>query len=929
MRHTATIGLISSLLFFSAGLMAQVKEPKSPPQAKSTQNPIPTFVTEVEGLKEFSLPNGLKIVLFPDSSKPRVTVNITYFVGSRHEGYGEAGMAHLLEHMLFKGTPQRPDIWKMLQAQGATFNATTWYDRTNYFETLPASPANLDFALGLEADRMLNSFIAEDALAKEFTVVRNEFEKGENDPSSALSEQVFNTAFQWHGYGRTTIGNKSDIEKVPVAKLRDFYKKYYQPDNAILVVSGSFDEKNALELIAKNFGGIPRPERKLIDTYTVEPQQEGEREITLRRQGEHAIVNVLYHGPAGSDAEAPAVNVAISALTHKPSGILYKELVLKGLVTEVGSGFYSLAEPGAIVFSATVAKGKDPRDVAKKMTALIEGIKGTQITDKMLRRYKAEISRSFDLSMSDSSRIAIGLSTYASQGDWRLLFVGRDRAEALTLDAARKGIKYFKPSNRTIGFFIPTKELDKTALIQKPNVAAIVKGYKGKTGLEVGEVFEPTFDNIMKRTQYTTFPNGMKVAMMPKKTRGNIVSIQIEMPVGNAEALKGKLAALHLMPSLMMRGTKKRDYETFRDDLAILKASMGASSSWDIDELNSVNFSVSTVKSKLPEVIDLLTEVMREPRFDPEQFEVAKKEWLTALAESQNDPSAVASRAFLRSLTAYPRSDIRHIPTFEDEMKDVKALTLADVKKVYSDLVGTSAGRLVVLGDFDPKVVETQLAKNIGNWKAKIAFEPIRYESKAVAGNTQTFDLADKKGAQVAMGLTFKFSEQDPRFAASRIVGLTWGGGAISRLINRLRQKDGLSYGASGSFRADAKGDVGYLSAFAICAPENVSKAIAAIRDEAARFQKEGLTEEELKQAKTVYAEQRRSSLSRDGVIMDLLGRNMDLGRDLNFNKELDQKVAALKLEEVNALIKEIVVPEKFFAIEALDKKLAGPAKGS
>ncbi len=913
---------------FSPLLIAKEQTKDSATKPKSSEAPV--FVTEVEGLKEFALANGLKVILFPDASKPRVTVNITYLVGSRHEGYGEAGMAHLLEHMLFKGTPDRPDIWRMLQTQGATFNATTWFDRTNYFETLPASPANLDFALGLEADRMVNSSIAPDALAKEFSVVRNEFEKDENDPSGTLSEQVFHTAYQWHGYGRTTIGNRSDIEKVPAERLREFYKKFYQPDNAVLVVAGAFDEKQALDLIVKNFAGIARPSRKLMDTYTVEPQQEGEREIVLRRQGENAIVGVAYHGVAGSDPMAPAIATAVSALTHKPSGILYKELVLKGWVTEIGGGAYSLAEPGMIYFSAVVAKGKDPREVSRKMTSLIESLKPEQITEKILRRYKADVSRSFDLAMADSSGIAVALSTYAAQGDWRLFFVGRDRAEALTLGDAQKGGLFFKPANRTLGLFLPTKNTEKTPLVMKPDVAAIVKDYKGRVGLEMGEAFEPSFDNIMARTTYSQFPNGMKVAMMPKKSRGSTVSLTVDMPLGSTSALKGKMTALHILPRMMLRGTKKRDYETFRDDLALLKASINGGSSWDIDEFNEVSFSFTTIKSKLPEVITLFGEVLREPRFDPEQFAVAKKEWITALQESREDPSNVASRAFLRSVTAYPKDDIRYIPTFDEEIKQVEALTLNDVKSVYTQLLGGSAGRAVVVGDFDPEAVKTQLQPLIGDWKAKVAYEPIVFSSKPVATATQTYDLSDKKGAQVAMGQTFSFKESDPRFAASRIVGLTWGGGAISRLINRLRQKDGLSYGASGSFRADGKSDVGYLSAFAICAPENVSKAIAAIRDEAARFQKDGLTEAELQQAKTVYAEQRRGSLSRDGVIMDLMSRNMELSRTFAFNKELDEKVANLKLDDVNTLIRDVVSPEKFFAIEALDKQLASrAAKGS
>ena len=220
-------------------------------------------ITTVEGITEYALDNGLQVLLFPDQSKPTITVNVTYRVGSRHEGRGEAGMAHLLEHMVFKGTPKYPNIWGALENHGANFNGTTWLDRTNYFETLPATDENLEFTIQMEADRMVNSYIDGEELAREMTVVRNEFERGENSPTAVLSERIMSSAFLWHNYGKSTIGNRSDIERVPVDNLRAFYRRYYQPDNATLLVAGKFDTKKVLQLIVANFGAIPRPRANL------------------------------------------------------------------------------------------------------------------------------------------------------------------------------------------------------------------------------------------------------------------------------------------------------------------------------------------------------------------------------------------------------------------------------------------------------------------------------------------------------------------------------------------------------------------------------------------------------------------------------------------------------------------------------------------
>src|SRR6478736_10365380 len=237
----------------------------------------PRKVTSVEGITEYQFDNGLRLLLFPDNSQSKVTVNLTVFVGSRHEGYGETGMAHLLEHMVFKGTPKNPLIPKALQDHGAQFNGTTNSDRTNYFETLTATDENLEFAIALEADRLVNSRVLREDLFSEMTVVRNEFERGENSPDSVLGKRIVAAAYEWHNYGKTTIGNRSDIERVPIENLQAFYKKYYQPDNCVLIVAGKFEEPKALALVQKHLGAIPRPKRSLDQTYTEEPPQDGER----------------------------------------------------------------------------------------------------------------------------------------------------------------------------------------------------------------------------------------------------------------------------------------------------------------------------------------------------------------------------------------------------------------------------------------------------------------------------------------------------------------------------------------------------------------------------------------------------------------------------------------------------------------------------
>eukprot|EP01089_Gocevia_fonbrunei_P015448 TRINITY_DN4521_c0_g1_i1.p1 TRINITY_DN4521_c0_g1~~TRINITY_DN4521_c0_g1_i1.p1 ORF type:complete len:303 (+),score=73.06 TRINITY_DN4521_c0_g1_i1:1125-2033(+) len=294
------------------------------------------------------------------------------------------GMAHLLEHMVFKGTPNHPDIPKELSSHGARPNGTTWFDRTNYFETFNATDENLDWALDLEADRMVNSYIAKKDLESEFSVVRNEFESGENDPSRVLMQNVINAGFIWHNYGNSTIGNRSDIERVPIENLQAFYKKFYRPDNAVLMVTGKFDEAKTLDLIEKKFGKIEKPTTPLRDSYTEEPAQDGEKTVHLNRVGDLQIVSTMYHTPAGSHEDYAAISIIEDVLADEPSGRLYKALIETNKASSIWSFSPFTKEPGFLYINVDVPSDKNADEVEKVLKETLDAVKTTPITQEEL-----------------------------------------------------------------------------------------------------------------------------------------------------------------------------------------------------------------------------------------------------------------------------------------------------------------------------------------------------------------------------------------------------------------------------------------------------------------------------------------------------------------------------------------------------------------
>ena len=614
----------------------------------------------VEGITEYSLDNGLRVLLFPDQSKQQITVNITYLVGSRHEAYGETGMAHLLEHMLFLGSPDHPEIWEELDDHGAFPNGSTWYDRTNYYETFPSSDENLAWALDLEADRMINSFVAAEDLESEMTVVRNEFELRENDPGSILAERVASTAFIWHNYGNPTIGARADIENVPIERLQAFYRKYYQPDNAILVVAGRFDPEVALGLIAQEFGPIPRPDRsgpnQLFPTYTAEPAQDGERSVTLRRVGDEQIARVAYHIPAGSHEDYPAISVLAHILGTEPAGRLYRRIVEPGLAAAVFAGSWRFREPGLLTAGVRVPRDDDLALAAEAMLETLHSFVDEPPTDEEVERAKTEHLKNIELSFNNPQGIALQLSEWMSMGDWRMFFLHRDRLEEVTPDAVRRvATTYLISSNRTLGYFDPVDETPARAEIpQSPDVTELVAGYVGREAVEEGEAFDPTPLNIDARTTRLVFDNGFKLALMPKQNRGDAVTVNLSLRFGTEETLRGRAAAAGLVPAMLRRGTLSRTRQEFEDELDRLKAQLGFGGG-----PLSAGGSIVTVRENLPAVLRLVNEMLREPAFDEAEFQTLKQESVAAVERNLSEPQPIAFNAFQRHLNRWPEDHPR------------------------------------------------------------------------------------------------------------------------------------------------------------------------------------------------------------------------------------------------------------------------------
>ena len=858
----------------------------------------------VEGICEYRLANGLQVLLFPDPSKPTVTVNVTYRVGSVHENHGETGMAHLLEHLVFKGTPSHPDIPGEMKKRGISYNGTTSLDRTNYFGSFPANDGTLDWLLAMEADRMVNSHIAQKDLDSEMTVVRNEMERGENEPGRVFNQRLRSAAYHWHNYGNSTIGNRADVENVPIENLQAFYRQWYQPDNATLIIAGRFDPAAVLAKVRANFGPIKRPARELPRQWTVEPVQDGEREITVRRSGDLRLVGLSYHVPSVAHPDTPALMVLANILGHSPGGRLHKSLVETGLAAAAGAGAASQRSPGTFSFIAVPPKDGDPARTEAELLRQAERIAEAPITGEELEAARQRIANGYEMSFNDVNRIGVALSEYVAAGDWRLYFVLRDAMEKAGLeDVNRVAAKYLIASNRTLARFIPTDDAVRADTGGAPSLASLVDGYTGRAAVAAGEAFEPDIGNIAARSEIFRIGD-LQVSLLPKKNRGQTVRVDAHFRFGDVESLmRHPEQVAGMVGAMLMRGSTTMTREQIDARFEALKTRANV---WG--GLQGAGIGLQTQRMELADALTLAADILRNPTFPESEFEQLRMQTITGIEAARKEPGTLAGMALARRFDPWPAGHPLAYTSLDESLAQLRALKIEDLRKFHGDFYGTSAGQIAIVGDFDPAEVRPLLQRLFADWKSPVAHQPIATRHFEVKPLRESFETPDKANAVYAARINLPLNDDHPDFPALVIASQVFGGsGLSSRLGTRIRQQEGLSYGIGAVLSADSsrdgRDDAGSFEIQGTAAPQNMAKLEAAVREELERFVREGITRAELEDAVAELLTRREQARAGDGTLASMLNSDQYLGRPMMRRAEFEQKLRALDVVAVNAAI--------------------------
>ena len=867
-----------------------------------------THIRTVGGIDEYQLDaNHLRVLMLPQPGVPTATFMVTYHVGSRNEVTGTTGATHLLEHLMFKGTESHhrgngTSYDQVLERIGAMTNATTWLDRTNYFSTVPVNALSL--LIEMEADRMRNLSLHDEDRRPEMTVVRNEFELGENNPMDALSKEIWSAAFQAHPYHHDTIGWRSDIENVPTEKLRAFYDTFYWPDNATATVIGGFDTKQTLEAIKAHYGHIPKAPHPFPKLYTEEPKQTGQRRVTVKRSGELGIVTIAHKIPQATHADWPAIEVLSTILTHGDTSRCYRALTDHNLTIEVDGFAVFTHDPSLHLLTAELAEDAKHEAIEKELVNQIELIKTKGVTPAEVQTAVAGFLSHRAFSRDGSFALANEINDSIAVGDWTLYVTLEDKIKAVSpADVQRVAKQYFNEDQSTVGYFIPTEGGEST-------VAAASK----EEHFEPKEVIPPApLQHPLSPAPATDFAQritrtsiaGADILLCPTAAK-DIVCLRISLPVG--ESKESNRALAHLTFDMTERGTTKHDKFEIADQLE--------SAGVDIHSkvtAEAVETTVKCLSRDLPMVLDLTVEQWRSPAFKKDEFTKARKDYLSGLQHMLEETEEQASIAFSRSV--HPEGDPLRKATVEELTAAAKQATLDSVKAFYTQHYGPRDLRIVIVGDVDVKATQAQLTTLLGDWKPQSTAKP---EAPALAqsSNEVAVPMADKSSVSIIFGQPNGLRATDPDWLALCLANDTLGSGFTSRLVGSVRDREGLTYHIGSRISEDTTRP-GIWSVSASFAPSMLEKGIASTRREIEHWHEQGITAEELAFRKTANAGEYTVGLETTVGLAEQIMATAKRGFEMTWLDEYPAKLSALTLAQVNTALKMQLDPKKLVLVKA------------
>lgn len=929
-RKYRRFGLIFSICLGTTLLFASVAT--STPSIISSDLPTPNFKPNIEiantslqvpnlteNVRQTVLENGLTVLTKEVHTAPVVTVQVWYKVGSRNEEPGVNGIAHQLEHLLFKGTQERPiQFGHLFSALGSDSNAFTGYDQTAYYGTVERD--KLTALLTLEADRMQNARLDAQDLEREKRVVISELQGYENSPEYRLYRTVAKAAFPNNMYGLPVGGTKADVEKFTLEQVRYYYETFYSPDNAILLIVGDIKTEPTLQTVKELFGNIPRrgeaERKKILEKQTTPPATSNKKTpIVLKEPGSAPLLQIMYPLPKAGNPDEAALQVMDFVLTGGRSSRLYEALVESGIANSVEGEVSTLAGIGWYGLSATAAPNQRIQKVESVIRQVITSLQNQGVTAEELKRAKAQFKAGAILGNRDINSQANQLGeAVTATGDYRYTDTLMTAISQVTAaDVQRVAKKYLTSAKSTVGYLQPT-QLREEQNPQGVNNRQTTGNYNsgGRVDPELVTKYLPPISSSSEIPNQTVLPesftldNGMQVLLLPDKSTP-AVTLSGYIRAGTEFDPKNKSGLAGLTAANLLNGTKTKNVLAIVKSLENIGASLGFEESPE-----GVSIDGSSLSNDLPIVIKTLADVLQNATFPADQLEITREIAISDVEQGKDDPEFLAYKT-LQQKVYPPTHPFYAFPT----ANSLRSITRAEIARFYKQHYRPDTMILTLMGDFDAASVRSLIQQQFGNWKAtgvppEVTFPDVPMPEKTVQLNPV---IPGKSQAITFMGYR-AISRKDPRFYAATVFNHILGGDAFaSRLGEEIRDRLGLTYGIYSSFNAGKQPGLFLINMQT--APEDAKKAISSTLTLLQQVHTQGVTNAEVENAKNSIARSYPVQLADPDNLADamLMHRVYDL--EMSEIHKFPEKIRAVTTEEVNQIAKELLRPDNLIIVTA------------
>ena len=862
------------------------------------------YVKESGGIKEYKMTsNNLRVLLKKDKSAPVATFMVTYEVGSRNEAIGYTGSTHLLEHLMFKGsrkfnTTKGNSVFQTLQSLGARMNATTWLDRTNYFAVLPSE--HLESLIEIEADRMRSAWIKEEDRQSEMTVVRNEFERGQNSPSGVLDEHIWATAYHAHPYHHSTIGWKEDIENVSIERLKEFYDTFYWPNNATAIAIGDFEEKDALAMIKKHFGKIRKSTKPIPEVYTAEPEQEGIRTVTLKRAGQQGIVGVAHKTPSATNKDAAAFMVLSSILSSGKNSRFYKNITDKGLTTSIYIWDSLFKDPGLFTVYANLSPDVKHKTVESLIIQEYEKIKTDGVTEAEVKKAQAQLVAAMKFSQDGSYAIASGLNEAIASGDWTLYTTYSEKIKNVTKeDVQRVVVEYFKEDLSTIGYFIPKNKgaQGERAITSAKELEKIKKKYI--TGVEE--------ESLSSKIVQSEPISGVRLFSLQRGS--GVVTMQGSFLGGDVYSNENRRVS-DMVASMLDQGTKNMSKFEISEKLE----SVGARLNFFNGQAR-VGFSGKFLEEDTEMVFEIMADQIKNPLFSEQELEKVKKR---AIAGYKRSKESTRGNAMNNMLEAFYGKDHQNSPTNPDQaIEDIKNITAQNLEEYHRKNYGTGSMVIVVVGDIKHQELEKMVKESFGGWKKS----PLNTKQEERVASKKAgkvyLTMQDKTSTDFLVGTALEIDRYHPDYLPLYLGTHTLGGNFSARLMQTVRVKEGLTYGINSSLSGFGNGNDGYWMVGGTFAPQLLSKGESSTLREIKLWLEKGITQKELDVTKSTLTGGFQVGFDTTGGLASGILSAVVTHNSLEYLDSYPEQVKKITLDQVNEAIKKYITLDGLYRVAA------------